>query len=234
MMSFKRISAIALALTVLAASLNVNVAAAKDTKSSDAVVASFTMSGVVSPVTNEKSAVLVKEDSGVESISATDQIKLDQKDSDEKAKKEAEEAKEKQLKAEKKAKKEYEKNLKLLATIIYCEAGNQCYAGRLAVGAVVMNRVKSPGFPNTVKAVIWQPYQFGPVRQGKMKREMKNYDKGLYKYPERSGSLKAAKDILDGKYLVEYKGKTVDLKKYTNFNGHLSNAKIRISGHDFA
>ena len=97
-----------------------------------------------------------------------------------------------------------------------------------------MNRVESAGYPNTIHGVLWQPYQFGPIRQGKMARELRYYDQGLYKYPERSGSLQAAKDILAGKYTVEYNGRKIDLKKYHNFNGHLSNAKIRISGHDFA
>ena len=43
-----------------------------------------------------------------------------------------------------------EKDLKYMAAIIYCEAGNQSYAGKMGVGCVVMNRVKSSRFPNTV------------------------------------------------------------------------------------
>ena len=161
---------------------------------------------------------------------ATNKVAKDQKAQSEKDKKT-----EKKIAEEKKAaKKNYKKALRLLATIVYCEAGGQCYAGRLAVAAVVMNRVESKGYPNTIRGVLWQPYQFGPIRQGKMARELRYYDKGLYNQPERKGSLQAAKDILAGKYTVKYKGKTIDLKKYHNFNGHLSNAKIRISGHDFA
>ncbi len=53
------------------------------------------------------------------------------------------------------AKKPYtDKDLKYMAAIIYCEAGNQSYAGKVAVGCVVMNRVKSSRFPNTVLRVI--------------------------------------------------------------------------------
>ncbi len=157
-------------------------------------------------------------------------IEMDQEMAAEEAEREA-----KKIANQKKAaKKKYKKALRLLAAIIYCEAGGQCYAGRLAVAAVVMNRVKSGGYPNTIHGVLWQPYQFGPIRQGKMARELRYYDQGLYKQPERSGSLKAAKDILAGKYTVVYNGRKIDLKKYHNFNGHLSNAKIRISGHDFA
>ena len=63
---------------------------------------------------------------------------------------------------------------------------------------------------------------------------MKAYDKGLYKSSVRNVSLKAAEDVLAGKYTVKYNGKTINLKKYTSFTGHLSNAKIRIGAHDFA
>lgn len=58
-------------------------------------------------------------------------------------------------------------DLKKLATIIYCEAGNQTYEGKLAVGSVVMNRVANPIFPNNVTAVLSQPYQFSPFGSGR-------------------------------------------------------------------
>lgn len=54
----------------------------------------------------------------------------------------------------------------LLANIIYCEAGNQPYEGQVAVGAVVMNRVRSAAFPNTIVGVIYAPRQFSPVDDG--------------------------------------------------------------------
>lgn len=57
---------------------------------------------------------------------------------------------------------------KLLASIIYCEAGGEPYAGKLAVGAVVINRVLSSKYPDTVVGVIYQPYQFSPVRSGRL------------------------------------------------------------------
>ena len=52
---------------------------------------------------------------------------------------------------------------KLLAALIYCEAGNQPYEGQVAVGAVVMNRVRSGSYPNTISEVIYQSGQFGPA-----------------------------------------------------------------------
>ena len=56
----------------------------------------------------------------------------------------------------------------LLANLIYCEAGGEPYAGQLAVGAVVMNRVLSSVYPNTVVGVIYQKYQFSPVGSGRL------------------------------------------------------------------
>lgn len=60
----------------------------------------------------------------------------------------------------------------LLAALIYCEAGGEPYEGQVAVGAVVMNRVKSPAFPNSISEVIYQSGQFGPAITGKLSRVM--------------------------------------------------------------
>lgn len=57
-------------------------------------------------------------------------------------------------------------DLKLMAAIIQAEAGGEPYAGQLAVGTVIMNRVMSAKFPNTLSGVIYQPNQFQPVRNG--------------------------------------------------------------------
>lgn len=58
-------------------------------------------------------------------------------------------------------------DLELLSTIIYCEAGNQPYEGKLAVGSVIMNRVASGSFPNSISGVIYQRGQFSPVASGR-------------------------------------------------------------------
>lgn len=55
----------------------------------------------------------------------------------------------------------------VMAAIIECEAGGESYTGKVAVGAVVMNRVRSPLFPNTVLEVIMAPKQFSPVGSGR-------------------------------------------------------------------
>ena len=59
-----------------------------------------------------------------------------------------------------------EADLKLMAAIIQAEAGGESYAGKLAVGTVIMNRVMSSKFPNTLSGVIYQTNQFQPVRDG--------------------------------------------------------------------
>jgi len=59
---------------------------------------------------------------------------------------------------------------RLLAALIYCEAGSETYNGKLAVGAVVMNRVRSPAYPNTISGVIYASGQFTPAINGKVAR----------------------------------------------------------------
>ena len=61
-------------------------------------------------------------------------------------------------------------DLTLMAAIIYCEAGAEPYETQVAVGAVIMNRVRSVGYPNTLYDVIYQRGQFGPARTGKLVR----------------------------------------------------------------
>lgn len=55
----------------------------------------------------------------------------------------------------------------MLAALIQCEAGGESYEGKLAVGSVVMNRVDSSYFPDTVVGVIYQNGQFSPVASGR-------------------------------------------------------------------
>ncbi|MBP5177875.1 MAG: spore cortex-lytic enzyme [Clostridia bacterium] len=59
-------------------------------------------------------------------------------------------------------------DLNLLARLICGEARGESYTGKVAVGAVVMNRVKSASFPNTISGVIYQPYAFTAVSDGQI------------------------------------------------------------------
>lgn len=60
--------------------------------------------------------------------------------------------------------------LAMLAALIECEAGGESYTGKVAVGAVVLNRMRSSSFPNDMAGVIYQSGQFSPVSSGKFQR----------------------------------------------------------------
>lgn len=66
----------------------------------------------------------------------------------------------------------------LLAKAIYGEARGESLSGQIAVGAVILNRVKSPDFPNTIKEVIFQPSAFTAVQDGQfyLKPDFKAYE----------------------------------------------------------
>ncbi len=59
-------------------------------------------------------------------------------------------------------------DLYLLARCIYGEARGESYVGKVAVGAVVLNRVKSSSFPNSISGVIYQPWAFTAVHDGQI------------------------------------------------------------------
>ena len=77
-------------------------------------------------------------------------------------------------------------NLYWLSHIIYAESGNQPLDGKIAVGNVVLNRMNSPMFPNTVYGVVFQRNQFTPVANG-----------SIYLEPNEE-SVAAAKLCMDG------------------------------------
>ncbi|HHW43337.1 LysM peptidoglycan-binding domain-containing protein [Desulfofundulus thermobenzoicus] len=66
-------------------------------------------------------------------------------------------------------------DLLLLARVIHAEARGESFTGQVAVGAVILNRVTSPGFPKTIREVVYQKnkhiYQFSPVADGSINLE---------------------------------------------------------------
>ena len=84
-----------------------------------------------------------------------------------------------------------EEDVELLAALIECEAGTSHYEGMLAVGAVVVNRMKSRHYPDSLYGVIYQPGQFPPARSGKVAKIIK---RGV-----RDSCKEAARDALNGK-----------------------------------
>lgn len=77
-------------------------------------------------------------------------------------------------------------NITLLSKLIYGEARGEPYTGQVAVGAVIMNRVKSSSFPNTIAGVIYQRGAFDAVSDGQIN------------YTPDSTARKAAQDALNG------------------------------------
>ncbi len=84
-----------------------------------------------------------------------------------------------------------EGDLKLLANLIYCEAGGEPYAGQLAVGSVVINRVLSSRYPDTVLGVIYQKSQFSPVGSGRLELAL-TYDRAT------ADCYRAAEEAMSG------------------------------------
>lgn len=62
-------------------------------------------------------------------------------------------------------------DLYLLAKCVHAEARGESYTGQVAVAAVILNRVKSASFPNTIAGVIYQPYAFTAVADGQINLE---------------------------------------------------------------
>ena len=79
-------------------------------------------------------------------------------------------------------------DVQLLARAINGEARGEIYEGQVAVGAVILNRVKSPDFPNTIAGVIYQPGAFTAVSDGQINVPIE----------EDSTVVKAAQDALNG------------------------------------
>ena len=77
-------------------------------------------------------------------------------------------------------------DVNLLARLISAEARGEPYEGQVAVGAVVLNRVKHPSFPNTVAGVIYQPWAFSCINDGQ------------FNEPVSQSAYRAAQDALNG------------------------------------
>ena len=77
-------------------------------------------------------------------------------------------------------------SLALLARVISAEARGEPYSGQVAVGAVILNRVEHPSFPNTIAGVVYQPGAFTCMVDGQID------------YPVASSALRAAQEALNG------------------------------------
>ena len=111
-------------------------------------------------------------------------------------------------------------DLEMLATIIYCEAGNQSHEGKVAVGNVVLNRVGSDKFPNDIDSVLRADRQFSPVGSGKYDRML-----GSGRIPQ--SCYDAAQEAMDG---ISYAGGCLYFKNPNIAGAH---SGITIGDHVF-
>lgn len=123
--------------------------------------------------------------------------------------------------------------LRLMSALIYCEARGECFAGKKAVGIIVINRKQSKSFPSTIKKVIYQKYQFGPASNGTLKRALARYDAGKFTSTAEKSCIRAAKQALKNQKTVTYKGKTINLKNYYFFSGKVQKYRVQIGNHQF-
>jgi N-acetylmuramoyl-L-alanine amidase len=138
------------------------------------------------------------------------------------------------------------KDVKLLACLILAEAGNQPYKGKLAVANVVLNRVDSNLFPNTLKEVIYQKtysryygrsiYQFSvsSPNVGTLAKALRLYGKrtNAAEIKQEEECIKAAKAALEGKYGTEDENYLF----FRRYSSSLANQKpkgVRIAAHYF-
>lgn len=103
----------------------------------------------------------------------------------------------------------------LLAALVYCEAGNQGYDGMLAVASVVMNRVRSGAYPNTVAGVIYASGQFSPALNGKVEAQLKI---GIP-----AACTQAAREAIAGKTNI---GTATHFRRYTGQPGVVIGAHV--------
>ncbi len=87
-------------------------------------------------------------------------------------------------------------DLAMMAAIIECEAGNQPYEGKIAVGSVIMNRIEDPRFGNNLRDVLYAPWQFSPVMSGR-------FEVVLARGASES-NVNAAREVLAGRRNVPY------------------------------
>lgn len=80
----------------------------------------------------------------------------------------------------------------ILAALIQCEAGGEPYEGQVAVGAVVMNRVRCGGYPNSITEVIYASGQFVPASKGRMESLILNNN-------IKASCVQAANEVINGR-----------------------------------
>lgn len=86
--------------------------------------------------------------------------------------------------------------LELLAQLVEAEAGNQSFEGKCLVVDVILNRVESPDFPDTISEVIFQPGQFSVIKNGAFEKAGWNMQESDYAAVMCETQLHQNKDVL--------------------------------------
>lgn len=118
--------------------------------------------------------------------------------------------------------------LKLLSCLVHAEAGNQCYEGKLAVANVVLNRVKSRKYPNSIYKVIYQKSQFSVASSGSLKKQLNSYKN--YNSNSQRLTIKAAKAALEGGNNI---GNCLYFNRYSSSLKARKNNSVKIQDHLF-
>lgn len=119
-------------------------------------------------------------------------------------------------------------DFRYMCAIIWAEARGESLEGKKAVGIVVMNRVASSDWPNSIYEVIYQKGQFQPTWNGQMDKGLAHFDNGSIEEDIKQAALYA----IEGNKTIEY-GSTIDMSWAIFFNSHTTNANFVIGGHQF-
>lgn len=120
--------------------------------------------------------------------------------------------------------------LRYLSALIHAEAGNQCKAGKQAVGIIVMERVEYEDyFEDNVIDVIYEKGQFKPVENGSLNKSLKLYDEGNLPV----ACIRAAEYALLGHTEVVYNNTTYDLDGFLFFSRYVKDKRLVIQDHQF-
>jgi hypothetical protein len=96
-----------------------------------------------------------------------------------------------------------------------------------------MNRKRSGSFPDSVKGVVYQKYQFGPVSNGSLDNALAQYDNGKFTSDAEKDCIRAAKAALSGTKSITVNGSKKNFSKYLFFSCSLSNATYQLGNHEF-
>lgn len=184
---------------------------------------------IIEEVITDSESEKIEEETTVEEIEEETTVEEEEEDSEDDTASNKETKKE----TNKKVVKYTKSQLRLLSALILCEAQSESYTGKLAVGIVVMNRVRSKAFPDTLKGVVYQKYQFSPARNGSLRKALADYDNGKYTSANQKACIKAAKAALSGTTTITVNGKKKDFSKYLFFSGRLRGYTYKIGNHQF-